>query len=200
MQVMLLTPGSNLGWIWAKLSLLWGLNSKSVFFQTNPAAPHPDLAPRLGTDSNWTTVPLPPSSELPPLEETGGQWLALEAKGQRDCLSFINGKVSSSFTPPHWRGLEATQSGATLQRRGRPSLFYPRRRRRLCSPFPESHLTVLTMSLSSTWKTLTVVSLPSSVCCLLTINSCLFQLCAVCWLNEWKAVIRLVGKRKWTKC
>ncbi|TNN29966.1 hypothetical protein EYF80_059882 [Liparis tanakae] len=36
--------------------------------------------------------------QLPPLEETEGQWLAWEAKG-RDRLSFINGKASSLFAP-----------------------------------------------------------------------------------------------------
>lgn len=47
-----------------------------------------------------TEKPYPsPPSELPPLEETRGHWLALEAKGLRDCLSFINGKVSSLFAP-----------------------------------------------------------------------------------------------------
>lgn len=63
----------------------------------NPAAPDPDLAPCWAQTVTEKPYPSPPS-ELPPLEETGGQWLAWEAEG-RDRLSFINGKVSSLFTP-----------------------------------------------------------------------------------------------------
>lgn len=43
--------------------------------------------------------PPPPPPELPPVEETGGQWLAVEAKGKQDRFSFINGKASSLFAP-----------------------------------------------------------------------------------------------------
>lgn len=72
-------------WTWPSLSL------------NNPSCPRPRFSPRWAQTVTEKPYPSPPS-ELPPLEETGGQWLALEAKGL-DCLSFINGKVTSSFAP-----------------------------------------------------------------------------------------------------
>lgn len=58
-----------------------------------PSCSRPRFSPHLWAET-VTEKPYPsPPSELPPLEETGGQWLAVEAEGQ-DCLSFINGKVT----------------------------------------------------------------------------------------------------------
>lgn len=58
-----------------------------------PSCSRPRFSPHLWAET-VTEKPYPsPPSELPPLEETGGQWLAVEAEG-RDCLSFINGKVT----------------------------------------------------------------------------------------------------------
>ncbi|TNN00110.1 hypothetical protein fugu_011356 [Takifugu bimaculatus] len=63
-----------------------------------PAAPVPDLV--LCRDrQSLKEHPPPPPSELPPVEETGGQWLAVEAKGKQDGFSFINGKASSILAP-----------------------------------------------------------------------------------------------------
>lgn len=92
--------GVDLGQIWAES----GPNMGRIWVQTGPSLSHkipscsrPRFSPRWAQTVTEKPYPSPPS-ELPPLEETGGQWLAWDAKG-RDCLSFINGKVSSLFAP-----------------------------------------------------------------------------------------------------
>ncbi|GLD67125.1 septin-7-like protein [Lates japonicus] len=74
-----------------------------VWVQTGPSLSHkipscsrPRFSPRWAQTVTEKPYPSPPS-ELPPLEETGGQWLAWDAKG-RDCLSFINGKDLKDVT------------------------------------------------------------------------------------------------------
>lgn len=81
--------GSNIGRFWARTGPSLSHNK--------PSCSRPRFSPRWAQTVTEKPYPSPPS-ELPPLEETGGQWLALDAKGQ-DCLSFINGKVSSLFAP-----------------------------------------------------------------------------------------------------
>lgn len=83
--------GIDPGQIWAECGPI-------IDFLAAPAAPVPDLVLCRYRQSLKKHTP-PPPSELPPVEETGGQWLAVEAKGKQDCFSFINGKVSSLFAP-----------------------------------------------------------------------------------------------------
>lgn len=63
-----------------------------------PAAPVPDFV-LCRCRQSLKKRPPPPPSELPPVEATGGHWLAVEAEGKQDCFSFINGKASSFFAP-----------------------------------------------------------------------------------------------------
>lgn len=92
--------GVDPGQIWAEsgpnMGRFW-VRTRPSLSHKNPSCSRPRFSPRWVLTVTEKPYPSPPS-EFPPLEETGGQWLALEAKG-RDCLSFINGKVSSSFAP-----------------------------------------------------------------------------------------------------
>lgn len=89
------------GQIWAEsgpnLCQFWARTGPSLS-HNKPSCSRPRFSPHWAQAVTEKPYPSPPS-ELPPLEETGGQWIALEAKGLRDCLSFINGKVSSLFVP-----------------------------------------------------------------------------------------------------
>ncbi|CAG5958350.1 unnamed protein product [Menidia menidia] len=84
MQVMPLTRAKS-GWILGQTLAHSGPSLSSIM---NPSCSRPRFSPRRAQTVTEKPYPSPPS-ELPPLEETRGQWLALDAKGQ-DSLSFIN--------------------------------------------------------------------------------------------------------------
>lgn len=98
MQVMVLIwakSGLNLGQTYADS----GLKPGPSLSHNKPSCSRPRFSPRWVQTVTEKPYPSPPS-ELPPLEETGGQWLAFEAKGLRDRISFINGKVSLLIRSP----------------------------------------------------------------------------------------------------